>query len=78
MLAILTGQRDRYRQKNLELEEAQRALQQQIAATKNELEALRVDNVKLYEKLQYTESFGKPAPSRSQARLLLLISSILI
>ena len=71
VLAILTSQRDRYRQKNLELEEAQRALNQHITGLKNELEALKVDNVKLFEKLQYTQSFGGAQSSRPQVTLRL-------
>ncbi len=54
----MTNQRDRFRQKNLELEEQHRATQTQVKSLKSDLEGLRNDNLKLFEKLRYTSTFN--------------------
>ncbi|TPX38619.1 hypothetical protein SeMB42_g06626 [Synchytrium endobioticum] len=56
MIPILAGQRDRYRQKNQELEEQLRDLGVKVQSQTSELESLKSDNLKLYEKLRYTQS----------------------
>ncbi|KAJ3264486.1 hypothetical protein HK104_006464, partial [Borealophlyctis nickersoniae] len=61
IVPILTSQRDRYRQKNAELEEQIRGHLATISDLRNEIEKLKSDNVKLYEKLRYTQSFQESA-----------------
>ncbi|KAJ3184635.1 hypothetical protein HDU87_004038 [Geranomyces variabilis] len=58
IVPILTAQRDRYRQRNSELEEELRAQVATVAELRNELEKLRDEQVKLYERLRYAQSFG--------------------
>ncbi|KAJ3105442.1 hypothetical protein HDU97_008058 [Phlyctochytrium planicorne] len=57
IVPILVSQRDRYRQRNTELEEESRTLHQTVSELRSNLESLQSDNVKLYEKLRYAESF---------------------
>ncbi|KAJ3049568.1 hypothetical protein HK097_009454 [Rhizophlyctis rosea] len=66
IVPILTSQRDRYRQKNLELEQQIRNHLATISELRNDIEKLKSDNVTLYEKLRYTQSFqdGTAAAAR--------------
>ncbi|TPX35076.1 hypothetical protein SmJEL517_g02488 [Synchytrium microbalum] len=67
MIPILTGQRDRYRQRNQELEEQLRELLSKLQSVSSESESLKGDNLKLYEKLRYTQSmFNTPRPSSAR------------
>ncbi|KAI9190819.1 CASP C terminal-domain-containing protein [Polychytrium aggregatum] len=59
IIPILTSQRDRYRQKNVELEETIRTLNVTLSQLQSQVETLKSDNVKLYEKLRYTESYSE-------------------
>ncbi|KAJ3114526.1 hypothetical protein HDU96_001988 [Phlyctochytrium bullatum] len=63
IVPILIGQRDRYRQRNGELEAEVRTLKETVAELRNGMEGLRNDNVKLYEKLRYTETFQGAGPA---------------
>ncbi len=56
IIPILTSQRDRYRSRNAELENQLKTLQQTMAQLDRETATLRDDNLKLYEKLRYTQS----------------------
>ncbi|KAI8589079.1 CASP C terminal-domain-containing protein [Geranomyces variabilis] len=58
IVPILTAQRDRYRQRNSELEEELRVQVATVSELRNELERLRDEQVKLYERLRYAQSFG--------------------
>jgi len=57
ILPIITSQRDRFRQRNLELEEELRKQFETISMTRNEMKSLQNDNLKLYEKVRYLQSY---------------------
>ncbi|PLW23037.1 hypothetical protein PCASD_11030 [Puccinia coronata f. sp. avenae] len=57
ILPIITSQRDRFRQRNLELEEELRKQFETISITRNEMKSLQNDNLKLYEKVRYLQSY---------------------
>ena len=58
LLPIVHAQRDRFRQRNEELEDAQARHLQQISVLQTETEGLKADNVKLYEKIRFLQGFG--------------------
>ncbi|XP_077862723.1 protein CASP-like [Saccoglossus kowalevskii] len=64
LLPIISSQRERFRVRNQELETENRHQQKQIQVIQNELDSLRSDNVKLYEKIKFLQSY----PSRSSPR----------
>ena len=57
ILPIVTSQRDRFRQRNSELEEQLRQQSEQISNLRNETSQLQKDNLKLYEKVKYMQSY---------------------
>ncbi|KAF9098401.1 hypothetical protein BGX29_007620 [Mortierella sp. GBA35] len=57
ILPIVTSQRDRFRQRNSELEEQLRQQSEQISNLRNETSQLQRDNLKLYEKIKYMQSY---------------------
>ncbi|KAG0372901.1 hypothetical protein BGX24_012430 [Mortierella sp. AD032] len=61
ILPIVTSQRDRFRQRNSELEEQLRQQSEQISNLRNETTQLQRDNVKLYEKIKYMQSYRDDA-----------------
>ncbi|KAK9899091.1 hypothetical protein P389DRAFT_43741 [Cystobasidium minutum MCA 4210] len=69
ILPIITSQRDRFRQRNAELEEQLLRQSEIVSELRNEIKSLQADNLKLYEKVRYLESYsagvgsGSPAPS---------------
>ena len=65
LIPILTSQRDRYRSKNDELQEEIRQHNSHIYRLETECNNLKTDNVKLYEKLRYIESFSGKRNSNS-------------
>jgi homeobox protein cut-like len=83
ILPIITSQRDRFRQRNSELEEVSvvtrgclwltgrlQELRKQQSITqevKNESKALQADNLKLYEKVRYLQSYRDDAGSTSKS-----------
>ncbi|BHF61089.1 hypothetical protein SprV_0100406000 [Sparganum proliferum] len=69
MLAIVQSQRDRFRDRSRELEENLLVLRQQVLAVQTELDSVRQDNVRLYEKIKFMQSYSQSPPSlRSQTR----------
>ena len=58
LLPIVHAQRERFRQRNEELEDAQARHLQQISVLQTETEGLKADNVKLYEKIRFLQGFG--------------------
>uniref|UniRef100_A0A8C9Y8G7 Protein CASP n=1 Tax=Sander lucioperca TaxID=283035 RepID=A0A8C9Y8G7_SANLU len=63
LLSIISSQRERFRSRNQELE-ANRSMQQTMQALQNELDSLRADNIKLYEKIKFLQSYpGKAGGS---------------
>lgn len=57
MVAILRGQRDRFRARMLELEAEAQGRAGEVAEARTAASRLRGDNVKLYEKIRYLQSF---------------------
>ncbi|KAI6045966.1 CASP C terminal-domain-containing protein [Pisolithus marmoratus] len=57
ILPIVTSQRDRFRQRNAELEEELRKQFQTISELRTEIKSLQSDNLKLYEKVRYMQSY---------------------
>ncbi|KAI0268768.1 CASP C terminal-domain-containing protein [Gloeopeniophorella convolvens] len=63
ILPIVTSQRDRFRQRNAELEEELRKQFQIISELRTEIRSLQSDNLKLYEKVRYMQSYRENAHS---------------
>ncbi|XP_069390434.1 cut-like homeobox 1b isoform X6 [Paralichthys olivaceus] len=61
LLSIISSQRERFRSRNQELEVENRSLQQTMQALQNELDSLRADNIKLYEKIKFLQSYPSKA-----------------
>ncbi|KAF8518766.1 CASP C terminal-domain-containing protein [Gautieria morchelliformis] len=73
ILPIVTSQRDRFRQRNAELEEELRKQFQIISDLRTEVKSLQSDNLKLYEKVRYMQSYrdeSKIVPSSSAMNAL--------
>ncbi|KAG6833536.1 hypothetical protein H0H87_005187 [Tephrocybe sp. NHM501043] len=64
ILPIVTSQRDRFRQRNAELEDELRKQFQIISELRTEVKSLQADNLKLYEKVRYMQSYREEAGSR--------------
>ncbi|KAK3877261.1 hypothetical protein Pcinc_018016 [Petrolisthes cinctipes] len=57
LLPIVSSQRERFRQRNEELEAELTTKTQQVVLVQNELDSLRADNLKLYEKIRFLQSY---------------------
>lgn len=57
LLPIVSAQRERFRQRNEELEGELTGKSQQVILLQNELDSLRADNLKLYEKIKFLQSY---------------------
>lgn len=57
MLDIVAGQRDRFRARLMELEEDNRKLLERIEKLTSDLDSLKSDNVRLYEKIRFVQSY---------------------
>nr|XP_026695660.1 protein CASP [Ciona intestinalis] len=57
LLMIVSSQRERFRQRNNELEADNYNNQQTIQHLQGEVDSIRADNVKLYEKIKYLQSY---------------------
>ncbi|KAI9141172.1 CASP C terminal-domain-containing protein [Paraphysoderma sedebokerense] len=57
MVKILTGQRDRFKSRNAELEEQVRQHLSTISDLRHQLSSLQEDNVNLYQKIKYLQSY---------------------
>ncbi|KZO93071.1 hypothetical protein CALVIDRAFT_519337 [Calocera viscosa TUFC12733] len=65
ILPIVTSQRDRFRTRNAELEEELRKQFDVVSELRTEIKGLQADNLKLYEKVRYMQSYrdeGSAAP----------------
>ena len=56
LFQIVSNQRERFKTKCQELEGENIASKQQVIFLSNELDQLRSDNIKLYEKIRYLQS----------------------
>ncbi|KAJ1677799.1 hypothetical protein EV182_005414 [Spiromyces aspiralis] len=72
IIPIITDQRNRFKQRNSELEEELRMQQNAMADLRSQIDKLRRDNVKLYEETQYLRNYSArkattyTSPSTSQ------------
>ncbi|XP_066490915.1 protein CASP isoform X1 [Tiliqua scincoides] len=57
LLSIISSQRERFRARNHELEAENRLIQHTMQALQSELDNLRADNIKLYEKIKFLQSY---------------------
>lgn len=57
LLSIISSQRERFRARNQELEAENRLAQHTIQALQTELDSLRADNIKLFEKIKFLQSY---------------------
>ncbi|XP_062504880.1 protein CASP-like [Corticium candelabrum] len=64
LLPIISSQRERFRARNMELEAETRHHQQVISSLRNEVDTLRSDNVKLYEKIKFLQSYSATSKVR--------------
>jgi homeobox protein cut-like len=64
LLSIVTGQRDRFRARVTTLEEDVRSLMEQLKTAKVELRSVGDDNVKLYQRIKYLQSYGELSKGR--------------
>ncbi|EFX87497.1 hypothetical protein DAPPUDRAFT_306484 [Daphnia pulex] len=67
LLPILQAQRERFRQRNQELEAQNLEQQQQMALLHSEVERLRTDNVALYEKVRFLQSYSGQRATKNPA-----------
>nr|ODN99957.1 homeobox protein cut-like [Cryptococcus depauperatus CBS 7855] len=63
ILPIVTSQRDRFRQRNAELEQELRKQSDTISNLRAEVKSLQADNLKLYEKVRYIGSYRDSSTS---------------
>jgi len=59
LTAIVISQRERFRLRNIELEGENVSLKQQIGMFQNQVDQLRSDNIKLYEKIKFVQSYPR-------------------
>uniref|UniRef100_A0A8C3KNA6 Protein CASP n=1 Tax=Calidris pygmaea TaxID=425635 RepID=A0A8C3KNA6_9CHAR len=64
LLSIISSQRERFRTRNQELEGENRMMQHTVHALQSELDNLRADNIKLYEKIKFLQSYPGRGGSR--------------
>ncbi|XP_062947659.1 protein CASP isoform X9 [Cynocephalus volans] len=57
LLSIISSQRERFRARNQELEAESHRAQHTIQALQSELDSLRADNIKLFEKIKFLQSY---------------------
>ncbi|XP_018104590.1 protein CASP isoform X3 [Xenopus laevis] len=57
LLSIISSQRERFRLRNQELEAENRMMHHTMRALQTELDNLRADNIKLYEKIKFLQSY---------------------
>lgn len=67
ILPIISSQRERFRQRNEELEAELTGKSQQVVLLQNELDNLRADNLKLYEKIRFLQSYQGRQSSEDSA-----------
>ncbi|VDM32567.1 unnamed protein product [Hydatigera taeniaeformis] len=58
ILDIVQNQRDRLREQNRKLEENLLAMRQQVMKSQAEVESLRQDNIKMYEKIRFVQTYS--------------------
>lgn len=67
MLDIVAGQRDRFRSRTMELETENRKLIERVEKLNADLDALKSDNVRLYGKIRFVQSYQQTGGATSSA-----------
>ena len=78
ILPIVIGQRDRFRQRNTELEGQTRSLELKLQDVQGEIETLKADNLKLYERLRFVHVWREEQSQGvtvSTSRCIYIVSS---
>jgi homeobox protein cut-like len=65
MLDIVAGQRDRFRTRTLELETESQKVSERLERVTADMDRLKTDNVRLYEKIRYLQSYTQSSGSRN-------------
>lgn len=63
----MTSQRDRFRARNAELEDELRKQFQTLSGLRGEIKSLQADNLKLYEKVRYMQSYREDGGASKSA-----------
>ncbi|KAI9307376.1 CASP C terminal-domain-containing protein [Cunninghamella echinulata] len=69
ILPIVMQQRDRFRQRNAELERHSRSLEQQLHDLRTEMDRLKEDNLKLYERLKFVHVWKEEQRNVNQSTI---------
>ncbi|XP_050785052.1 protein CASP isoform X3 [Gopherus flavomarginatus] len=69
LLSIISSQRERFRTRNQELEAENRMMQHTMHALQSELDNMRADNIKLYEKIKFLQSYPGRGSSSDDTEL---------
>nr|XP_033777490.1 protein CASP isoform X5 [Geotrypetes seraphini] len=69
LLSIISSQRERFRARNQELEVENRMMHHTMQALQSELDNLRADNIKLYEKIKFLQSYPGSGGSSDDTEL---------
>uniref|UniRef100_A0A8C4Y3F0 Protein CASP n=1 Tax=Gopherus evgoodei TaxID=1825980 RepID=A0A8C4Y3F0_9SAUR len=69
LLSIISSQRERFRTRNQELEAENRMMQHTMQALQSELDNMRADNIKLYEKIKFLQSYPGRGSSSDDTEL---------
>ncbi|KAM5262103.1 protein CASP isoform 17-T17 [Hipposideros larvatus] len=69
LLSIISSQRERFRARNQELEAENRMAQHTIHALQSELDSLRADNIKLFEKIKFLQNYPGRGSSSDDTEL---------
>ncbi|KAJ1735877.1 hypothetical protein LPJ61_000321 [Coemansia biformis] len=70
VLEIVTGQRDRFRQRNMELEDELREHSAAVAELQRQAAQSKQDNLRLYEEIKYLRSYAAAGPSQRDATVV--------
>ncbi|GIL86016.1 hypothetical protein Vretifemale_14276, partial [Volvox reticuliferus] len=70
LLEIVVSQRDRFRQRMVQLEEEKSQLSDELHKTQQQLQSCRNDNVALFEKIRYLERYNQRAAAASRATVV--------
>ncbi|GIL61748.1 hypothetical protein Vafri_16138, partial [Volvox africanus] len=70
LLEIVVSQRDRFRQRMVQLEDEKSQLSDELHKTQQQLQSCRNDNVTLFEKIRYLERFNQRAAAASRTTVV--------
>merc|ERR1719259_230997 len=76
LLAIVSSQRERFRQRNQDLEAENISYKNRVQSLQDDLELLRNDNLKLYEKIKFLQSNYSSSSSSASSTSLAVSASL--